>query len=102
MVLNTLVREGVIASFETDLFDKFHRGAPPTASVTVHNPNDPEPALQQVREALAPLGIDRLDAAEAWIPGLVDIGDIIERGLIEEDPVARAHLIPCSWSVGRL
>ena len=66
MVLNRLVREGVIASFETDLFDKFHRGTPPTASVTVHNPDDPEPALQQVRDALAPLGIDVTVLLSVW------------------------------------
>ena len=65
-VLNRLVREGTIASFETDLFDKFHKGTPPTVSVTVHDPNDPDPAMQQVREALEPLGIDVRVLLSVW------------------------------------
>ena len=68
-VLNRLVREGAIASFETDLFDKFHRGTPPVVSVTVHEPKNPEPALQHVRKALAPLGIDVTVLLSVWQSG---------------------------------
>ena len=65
-VLNRLVREGVIASFETDLFDKFHRGTPPTVSVTVPDPKNPEPTLQHVRKALDPLRIDVTVLLSVW------------------------------------
>ena len=68
-VLNGLVREGVIASFETDLFDKFDEGAAPSVSVTVKDPGNPEPALQLVREALAPLGIDVTVLLSTWQSG---------------------------------
>ena len=68
-VLNRLVREGVIASFETDLFDKFHEGAPPTVSVTVNDPANPEPALQLVREALTPLRIGVVVLLSTWQSG---------------------------------
>ncbi len=68
-VLNRLVREGVIASFETDLFDKFDEGAAPSVSVTVKDPGDPEPALQLVREALAPLEIDVTVLLSTWQSG---------------------------------
>lgn len=65
-VLNGLVREGVIASFETDLFDKFHRGTPPVVSVTVPDPKNPEPTLQHVRKALDPLRIDVTVLLSVW------------------------------------
>ncbi|HEX2555097.1 MAG TPA: hypothetical protein VHL98_15470 [Microvirga sp.] len=68
-VLNGLVREGAIASFETDLFDKFNEGAAPCVSVTVREPEDPEPALQRVREALAPLGVDVTVYLSTWQSG---------------------------------
>jgi hypothetical protein len=57
-VLNRLVREGVIASFQTDPFDKEGDGSAPTVTVSVHKPSDPDPALQRVREALEPLDTD--------------------------------------------
>ena len=65
-LLNGLVREGVIVSFRTDLFDKEGAGSEPTVTVTVPDPNDPEPVLQRVREALAPLGIDLTVRGSTW------------------------------------
>ena len=65
-VLNRLVREGVIASFETDLFDKLHRGTAPTVSVMVPDPKNPEPTLQHVRKALDPLGVDVTVLLSVW------------------------------------
>ena len=65
-LLNGLVREGVIASFRTDLFDKEETGAEPTVTVTVQNPKDPEPVLQRVREALEPLGFDLTVRGSTW------------------------------------
>lgn len=68
-ILNRLVREGVIASFETDLFDKFNEGTGLTVSVTVNDPQDSEPSLQLVRDALAPLGLDVAVLLSTWQTG---------------------------------
>ncbi len=56
-VLNRLVRSGVIASFQTRLFDqdKSHKA---DVSITVSDPATAGDALRQVRAALDPLGMD--------------------------------------------
>jgi hypothetical protein len=64
--LNGLVRQEVIVSFRTDLFDKDETGSEPTVTVTVQNPKDPEPVLQRVREALEPLGFDLTVRGSTW------------------------------------
>jgi hypothetical protein len=56
-ILNRLVREGVITSFKTDLFDK-DRSDKPDVAVAPSDPENCGEALRQVREALEPLGID--------------------------------------------
>ena len=64
--MNKLVREGVITSFRTDLFDKDDRGAEPTVTVMVDNPSNPDPVLRRVREALVPLGLDLKVQLSTW------------------------------------
>ena len=53
--LNGLVRDGVIASFRTDLFDK-DRSDKPDVAVAVSDPAKSAEALRQVQEALQHLG----------------------------------------------
>ena len=65
-LLNGLVREGVIVSFRTDLFDKEETGAEPAVTVTVPDPDDPEPVLQRVREALASLKTNLTVRGSTW------------------------------------
>ena len=68
-VLNRLVREGVIVSFQTDLFDRGDIGRPLTVAVTVKDPDNPEPALQLVRDALVPLGLEVVVLLSTWQSG---------------------------------
>ena len=68
-VLNRLVREGAIASFRTDLFDRDNIGRPLTVAVTVKDPDNPEPALQLVRDALVPLGQEIVVLLSTWQSG---------------------------------
>ncbi len=68
-VLNRLVRERVIVSFQTDLFDKWNRGRPLTVAVTVKDQDNPEPALQLVRDALVPLGREVVVLLSTWQSG---------------------------------
>lgn len=56
-VLNALVRDGVITSFRTSLFDK-ETGQEPDIAVGVAAPDRCDDALRQVRQALEPLGVD--------------------------------------------
>ena len=56
--LNGLVGAGVIASYKTRLFDKGEAGTEPDVAITVTDPNEAGPALQRVRDALEPLGMD--------------------------------------------
>ena len=56
VVLNRLVREGVITSFQTNLFDKETAQAPDIA-VAVPNTDRCNEAVQQVLQALEPLGV---------------------------------------------
>ncbi len=53
--LNKLVRDGVITSFRTDLFDK-DRSDKPDVAVAVSDPAKSAEALRQVQEALQHLG----------------------------------------------
>ncbi len=55
-VLNGLVREGVITSFKTSLFEKTRSDLEIT--VTLPDPEQAGPALLRVRAALEPLGVD--------------------------------------------
>jgi hypothetical protein len=55
--LNGLVREGVITSFKTDLFDK-DRSDKPDVAVAVSDLGRCDEVLRQVQEALQPLGMD--------------------------------------------
>ena len=57
VVLNRLVREGVITSFRTNLFDKEAAQAPDIA-VGVANTDRCDEAVQQVLQALEPLRVD--------------------------------------------
>ena len=66
VTMNALQREGVIVSFRTDLFDAQETGAEPTVTVTVHDRKNPDPTLQRVREALAPLGFDLTVRGSTW------------------------------------
>jgi hypothetical protein len=55
--LNRLVREGVITSFQTQLFDK-DRSDKPDVAVAVADLGRCDEVLRQVQEALQPLGMD--------------------------------------------
>jgi len=57
-ILNRSVQEGVITSFQTRLFDKGLSGNEPDIAITVADPDGAGEALRQVRDALAPLGMD--------------------------------------------
>ena len=68
-VLNRLVREGVITSFQTNLFDK-DRADKPDIAVAVADLANCGEALRQVREALQPLGLDLIVMVDLnGIPG---------------------------------
>ena len=54
--LNQLVREGVITSFRTNLFDK-ETAAEPDIAVGVANTERCEETVQEVLQALEPLGV---------------------------------------------
>ena len=55
-VLNGLVREHAIASFETDRLDESNEVAPSFVIATFHDQADPEPTLRHVYASLAPIG----------------------------------------------
>ncbi len=55
--LNRLVREGVITSFQTRLFDK-EWSLEPDVRISVADPETAADALKQVRAALEPLGMN--------------------------------------------
>jgi hypothetical protein len=67
--LNGLVRDGVIASFRTDLFDK-DRSDKPDVAVAVADLGRCDEVLHQVQEALQPLAMDLIVAVDLnGIPG---------------------------------
>jgi hypothetical protein len=67
--LNKLVRDGVIASFRTDLFDK-DRSDKPDVAVAVSDPANCGDTLRQVQQALQPLGMDLIVVVDlSGIPG---------------------------------
>ena len=67
--LNKLVRDCVIASFRTDLFDK-DRSDKPDVAVAVSDPANCGDALRQVQQALQPLGMDLIVVVDlSGIPG---------------------------------
>jgi hypothetical protein len=64
--LGRLVQAGAIVSFELDLLGEFNESAIPSLSVMVRAPNDLVPALQHVRDALEPLGVDATIRLSVW------------------------------------
>ncbi len=69
VVLNGLVREGVITSFRTNLFDKESPEGPDIA-VGVANTDRCDEVVQQVLQALEPLRVDLKVAADlGGLPG---------------------------------
>jgi hypothetical protein len=67
--LNRLVGEGVITSFQTQLFDK-DRSDKPDVAVAVADLGRCDEVLRQVQEALEPLGMDLIVVVDLLsIPG---------------------------------